>query len=67
MLIDNHNVAGQEVNKGKIKGQLLLENIFGFCKSFTKITKNLGFHIKFKTADLQDIIFTTIGETLMLL
>ena len=32
MLIDNHDIAGQEVNKGKIKGQLSLENIFGFCK-----------------------------------
>ena len=30
MLIDNHDIAGQEVNKGKIKGQLALENIFGF-------------------------------------
>ena len=34
MLIDNHNVAGQEVNKGKIKGQLPLESIFGFCNFF---------------------------------
>ena len=49
MLINNHDLA----NKGKIKGQLPLENIFGFCKSFKKITKNLGFHIKFRTADLQ--------------
>ena len=60
MLIDNHDVVGQEVNKGKIKGQLPLEHIFGFCKSFKKITKNLGFHIIFRTADLQDIIFTSI-------
>ena len=36
MLIDNHNIAGQEVNKGKIKGQLALENIIGFCKTFKK-------------------------------
>ena len=64
MLIDNHNVPGQEVNMGKIKGQLLLENIFGFCKSFKKITKNLGFHISFRTADLQDIIFTSIGDNI---
>ena len=34
MLIDNHNNVGQEVNKGKIKGQLPLEHIFGFCKTF---------------------------------
>ena len=58
MLINNHDLA----NKRKIKGQLPLEQIFGFCKSFKKITKNLGFHIKFRTADLQDIIFTSIGD-----
>ena len=39
MLIDNHNVTGQEVNKGKIKGHLALENIFVFCKSFKKLQK----------------------------
>ena len=64
MLIDNHDIAGQEVNKGKIKGHLSLENIFGFCKSFKKITKNLGFHIIFRTANLQDIIFTSIGDNI---
>ena len=31
MLIVNHNTPTQEVKKGKIKGQLALENIFGFC------------------------------------
>ena len=41
MLIDNHTVA---VNRGKVKGQLPLEHIFGFCKTFKKITKILGFH-----------------------
>ena len=65
MLINNHNVVGQEVNKGKIKGQLPLENIFGFCKSFKKITKNIGFHIKFRTADLQDIMFTSIADNII--
>ena len=40
ILINNY---ADEVNKGKIKGQLPLEHIFGFCKSFKKITKNLGF------------------------
>ena len=58
-LINNH---AQEVNKGKIKGHLALEHIFGFCKTFKKITKNLGFHLKFKMNDLQDIIFTTIAD-----
>ena len=48
MLINNHTDA----NKGKIKGYLYLEDIFGFCKTFKKVTKNLGFHILFKTNDL---------------
>ena len=59
ILINNH---AQEVNKGKIKGQLALEHIFGFCKTFKKITKNLGFHLIFKMNDLQDIVFTTIAD-----
>ena len=58
MLIDNHTDA----NKGKIIGHLLLEDIFGFCKSFTKVTKNLGFHLMFKTNDLQDIIYTSMAD-----
>ena len=64
MLIDNHNTVGQEVNKGKVKGQIALENVFGFCKSCKKITKNLGFHVTFRTADLQNIIFTSIGDNI---
>ena len=48
MLIDNHTDA----NKSKIKRYLYLEDIFGFCKTFKKVTKNLGFHLTFKTNDL---------------
>ena len=59
ILINNHDVAA---NKGKIKGHLALEHIFGFCRTFKKITKNLVFHLKFKMNDLQDIIFTTIAN-----
>ena len=58
-LTDNHNLP---VNRGKIRGQLPLEHIFGFCKTFKKITKNLGFHITLKTNDLQNIIFTTLAN-----
>ena len=47
MLINNHSNA----NKGKIKGYLYLEDTFGFCKTFKKVTKNLGFHLQFKTND----------------
>ena len=58
MLINNHD----EPNKGKIVGQLPLEHIFGFCKTFKKITKGLGFQLTLKTADLQDILYTTIAD-----
>ena len=61
MLINNHS---GEANRGKIKGQLLLEDIFGFCKTFKKITKNLGFHITLKTNDLQNTIFTTLANNI---
>ena len=57
ILIDNHTVAA---NKGKIVGQLPLEHIFGFCKTFKKITKGLGFQLTLKTPDLQNILYTTI-------
>ena len=58
MLIDNHTDA----NKEKIKGYLYLEDIFGFCKTFKKVTKNLGFHITFKTNDLQNIIYSSMAD-----
>ena len=58
MLIDNHIDA----NKGKIKGYLYLEDIFGFCKTFKKVTKNLCFHLTFKTANLQDLIYTSMVD-----
>ena len=58
MLIDNH----LDANKGKIKGYFYLEDIFGFCKTFKKVTKNLGFHLLFKTANLQDIIYTSMAD-----
>ena len=58
LLIDNHTDA----NKGKIKGYLYLEDFFGFCKTFKKVTKTLGFHIMFKTANLQNIIYTSMVD-----
>ena len=58
MLINSHTDA----NKGKIKGYLYLEDFFGFCKTFKKVTKNLGFHLQFKTNDLQDIIYTSMTD-----
>ena len=58
MLVNNHTDA----NNGKIKGYLYLEDVFGFCKTFKKVTKNLGFHLTFKTNDLQDIIYTSMTD-----
>ena len=58
MLLNNQFDA----NKGKIKRHLYLEYIFGFCKRFKKVVKNLGFHIVMKTADLQDIINTSMTD-----
>ena len=58
MLINNHTDA----KKGKIKGYLFLEDIFGFCKTFKKVTKNVSFHITFKTNDLQNIISSTMSD-----
>ena len=57
-LIDNHIDA----NKGKFKGCLYLEDIFGFFKNFKKVTKKLGFHLMLKTNNLQDIIYTSKGD-----
>ena len=58
MLTNNHTDA----NKGQIKDNLYLEDIFGFCKSFEEVTKNLGFHLMFKTANLQDFICTSMTD-----
>ena len=41
MLINNHTDA----KKSKIKRYLFLEDIFGFCKTFEKVKKTLGFHL----------------------
>ena len=59
LLFDNQET---DANKGKIKAQLPLEHIIGFCELFKKITKNLAFHLSFKTANLQDIVYTTLAN-----
>ena len=58
MLINNHTDA----NKGKIKGYLYLEDIFGFCKTFKEVPKSLGFHLTFKKNDLQNIIYLSMAD-----
>ena len=47
IIINNHTDAIKE----KYKRYLYLEDVFGFCKSFRKVTKNLGFHLMFKTTN----------------
>ena len=60
MLINNPTDA----NKGKIKGNFYLEDIFGFCKTFKKVTENLGLHLSFEPNDLQNIIYTSMTDEL---
>ena len=71
IIINNYTVVGTtaevgagEAIKGKINGQLPLEHIFGFCKTFKKVTKGLGFQLTLKTSDFQDILYTTIGDAI---
>ena len=59
ILIINHS----DDNKGLIRGYLPLEYIFGFCKSFKKITKGLGFELDLRTSNRKpDILYTTLGD-----
>ena len=51
-------------NKAKVKGQLPLEHMFGFCKTFKEITKNLGFHLSFKMNGLQNTIAIDVNVTI---
>ena len=62
LFIDNDTVA---VNRGKTKGQLPLQHVFGFCQTFKTLTKSLWFHLTLKTASVQDIIFTTLGNDII--
>ena len=55
-LIDKHEDVS---NRGIVKGHLPLEHFFRFCRTLIKVTRKLGFHVNLKTADLQDLIYTT--------
>ena len=58
MLTNNHIDA----SKSKTKRYFYLEDIFGFCKTFKKVTKNLGFHLILKTNDLQKTLYTSMAD-----
>ena len=59
ILIDNHT----EANRGLIRGHLPLGYIFGFARSFKKMTEGLGFELDLRTSKRkQDILYTTLGD-----
>ena len=39
---------------------------FGNCETFREINEQLDFHLIFKTADLQDIVYTTVANDITL-
>ena len=59
ILIKNHEV---DANEGKRRGRLPMELIFVSCKTFEKTIKQLEVHLTFKTAALQDAIYTTLDN-----
>ena len=56
--IKNHKLAG---DKSKIS-IYYWRTFLDFCKTFEKITKQLGFHLKYELADLKDIICTASAK-----
>ena len=51
-----------KVKKGYLCLPLIFKDIFDYRKTFKKVTKNLGFHPMFKTANLQDFICTSMDD-----
>ena len=59
ILNNNHT----EANRGLIRGLLPSEYIFGFARSFKKITKGLGIEIDLRTSNRkQDFLYTTLDD-----
>ena len=57
--INNHTAY----NRCIVRGHLPLEYIFGFCKSFEKITKGLGFELDLRTSNRKRVIlYTTLAD-----
>ena len=48
LLFDSHT---NNDGKDKLRANLPLEHIFGFCKTFKKITKCFGFELQLETSD----------------
>ena len=50
-------------NRGIIRGHPTLENFFGFCKLFKRVTNGLGFELELRTSNRKlDILYTTLGD-----
>ena len=64
LLFDSHT---NDDNKGKIRANLPLEHIFGFCKTFKKLTKGLGFELQIKTSNEKKVLYTLPSEVMMLM
>ena len=62
-LVTNHDVAE---SRGKMEGKLPLEHNFGFRKTLNFFFKKVGFPPTFKTADLQDKIYTTLDHNFVI-
>ena len=45
-----------------MEGQLPVDHIFGFCRLFKKIIKQIGFHLTVNKADLEVIIYITFAN-----
>ena len=59
VLIDNHSIQS---NKGIVFGQLASGHFFGFCNTFTILTKDMGFQTSLKTNDSLDIVSTISSQ-----
>ena len=59
VLTENHT----EANRCVIRGHLPLEYIFGFARSFKKMTKGVGFELDLRTSERkEDIPYTTLED-----
>ena len=62
-LIDNHKSPAK---KRKIFSQLPFQQVFRFCNTFEKLTKDLDFNMTFETNELKKKLYTTLPEFLII-
>ena len=62
ILINDHTAD----NRGIVRNHLLLEYLFGLCKSFKKTTKGLGFELDLRTSNKKrDVLYTNLGDEIV--